>query len=112
MSVNGRLVSLVKVVAVNFAIALILVVLGILGLEAYLRLTIPASSSESIFQYTLATPRYKIMRPNTRITAWGKEFRTNELGFRDDKARVPEKFAGEFRIIVLGDSMTVSAGVE
>ena len=99
-----------KLVAVNslVGIGLLAVVLG--AMEIYLRLTVPPSSSESIYTYTLATPRYKIMKANARITAWGKELRTNELGFRD--RAIGPKQPGEYRIVVLGDSFTVSAGVD
>lgn len=101
-----------RIVAINAVVAILLAVLALAGLEAYLRFTIPASSSESIFEYTLATKRYKVMRADARVSSWGKELRTNELGFRDHAAKVPAKRPGEFRIVVLGDSMTVSAGVD
>ena len=52
------------------------------------------------------------MKPDTRIVAWGSELRTNSLGFRDDKTDVPAKRPGAFRVIVLGDSFTVAAGVD
>jgi hypothetical protein len=58
------------------------------------------------------TPRCKVMRKNARIEAWGVELRTNNLGFRDNKSKIPPKKTSEFRIIVLGDSFTVSAGVD
>lgn len=100
-----------KLITVNLlvAIALFTVVLG--GIEIYLRLTVPPSSSESIYTYTLATKRYKLMKANVAMTAWGKELRTNELGFRDNDATVPAKQPSEFRIVVLGASFTVGAGV-
>jgi hypothetical protein len=34
-----------------------------------LRFSIPASSGESIYEYTLQTKRYKVMKPNATITA-------------------------------------------
>jgi hypothetical protein len=99
-----------KLITVNVlvAVALFTVVLG--GVEIYLRLTVPPSSSESIYAYTLTTQRYKIMKANARVQAWGKELATNELGFRDRP--IGPKQPGEFRIVVLGDSFTVSAGVD
>ncbi len=99
-----------KLIAINVAVvaALILVFLG--ALEAVLRLTVPRSSNESIYTYTAANPRYKLMKANASVTAWGKELRTNELGFRDRP--VGPKAPGEFRVVVLGDSFTVSAGVD
>lgn len=102
--------QLLKLFAANVAVLLLLAA-GLLGIgEVYLRLTIPPSAGESIYLYTLATPRYKVMKPNASTIAWGEELRTNELGFRD--APVPPKQPGELRIIVLGDSFTVSAGVD
>ena len=101
-----------RLLAVQFAISIALVLLALAAVEAYLRLTIPGSSRESIYEYTLSTKRYKVMKPNARVVAWGKELRTNELGFRDATPRLAPKRPGEFRIVVLGDSFTVSAGVD
>jgi hypothetical protein len=92
--------------------ALVAALVLIAGSEAYLRLTIQAFSGDSIYRYTLETRRYKVMKPNVAVRAWGKELRTNELGFRDNSAAIPPKQPGEFRIIVLGSSFTVSAGVD
>lgn len=102
-----------RLVLVNGIVLLGLLAVSLLGGELWLRSTIPAEfESESIFEYTLSTPRYLTMKRNARVLAWGKELRTNELGFRDDKSAIPPKQDGEFRIVVLGDSFTVSAGVE
>lgn len=107
-----RIRQIARLVAINATVAVLLTIVALVGLEAYLRFTIPVSSPESIFEYTLATKRYKVMRADAHVSSWGKELRTNELGFRDHAAKVPAKRPGEFRIIVLGDSMTVSAGVD
>lgn len=104
--------NLLRTGAINLAVLALLAFVVLAAVEVYLRLTVPASSDESIFEYSLDTRRYKVMKPNARIVAWGKELRTNALGFRDNAAVVPPKAPGEVRIIVLGDSMTVSAGVE
>ena len=101
-----------RLLAAQFAISIALVLLALAAVEAYLRLTIPGSSRESIYEYTLSTKRYKVMKPNATVVAWGKELRTNELGFRDATPRLAPKRPGEFRIVVLGDSFTVSAGVD
>jgi lysophospholipase L1-like esterase len=102
-----------KLVLVNGIVLLCLLAVSLLCAELWLRSTIPAEfQGESILEYTLSTPRYVVMKRNARVLAWGKELRTNELGFRDDKDVIPPKEAGEFRIVVLGDSFTVSAGVE
>ena len=101
-----------RLLAVQFAITIALALLALVAVEAYLRLTIPGSSRESIYEYTLSSKRYKVMKPNATVVAWGKELRTNELGFRDATPRLAPKRPGEFRIVVLGDSFTVSAGVD
>ena len=101
-----------KDLAIKLAVCAVLAIVALIGLEIYLRLSIPASSGESIYEYTLQTKRYKVMKPNATITAWGKELRTNQLGFRDNAPTLPAKQPGEFRIVVLGDSFTVSAGVD
>jgi len=98
--------------ALQAALCAVLAIGALAAVELYLRLSIPASSSESIYEYTLATKRYKVMKPNATVVAWGKELRTNELGFRDMAPRLAPKRPGEFRIVVLGDSFTVSAGVD
>ncbi len=92
--------------------AILAALLSVAGMELYLRLTVPASSDESIFRYTLDTKRYKVMKANAVVTAWGKELRTNDLGFRDRAPTIPPKAPGEFRIVVLGSSFTVAAGVD
>jgi len=102
---------LARLVALNAAVCAALALVGAAGVELWLRLTIPASSGGSIYEYTLETPRYKRMKPNASIVAWGEELRTNQLGFRDDAPMLAPKRKDEFRIIVLGDSFTVSAGV-
>lgn len=101
-----------KLVAINALVAVGVMTLILGGVELYLRLTVPASSNETIYAYTLATKRYKVMKANAAVSAWGKELRTNELGFRDNDATVPAKQPGEFRIVVLGASFTVGAGVD
>ncbi len=101
----------IKALAVNGLIFLVLLVMLLAAAEAYLRLTIPGSSSESIFEWTLDNSRYKVMKKNTRLIAWGEELRTNDLGFRDDRDTVPAKGEDEYRVIVLGDSFTISGGV-
>jgi lysophospholipase L1-like esterase len=101
-----------KLFAVQLALCAALTLAALGALELYLRLTIPASSGESIYEYTLASKRYKVMKRDASIIAWGKDLRTNQLGFRDRESTVAPKRRGEFRIIVLGDSFTVSTGVD
>lgn len=103
---------MLRVFSINLAVFGGLVLAALAATEVWLRLTVPPSASESIFEYTLSTPRYKVMRSNASIVAWGKELRTNDLGFRDDAPSIPARQPGELRIVVLGDSMTVSAGVD
>jgi hypothetical protein len=49
-------------------------------------------------------------RPSQTAFTIDKPFVTNSLGFRDER-EVPIQKAGEFRILSLGDSMTVGLGV-
>jgi lysophospholipase L1-like esterase len=49
-------------------------------------------------------------RPNQHAYTIDKPFVTNSLGLRDER-EVPLAKGGEFRIVVLGDSMTVGLGV-
>jgi hypothetical protein len=106
--VKHQLLRLIGAMSAALAAAL----LSVAGLEAWLRLTVPASSNDSIYRYTLETKRYKVMKPSASVVAWGVPLRTNDLGFRDDAPSIPAKQPGEFRIIVLGSSFTVSAGVD
>lgn len=100
-----------KVVTINVLLAAALGVAALAIGEAYLRLTIPSSSGDSIYESTKAEP-YKVMKSDARIVSWGSELRTNRLGFRDDDTDIPARLPSEFRTIVLGDSFTVSAGVD
>jgi hypothetical protein len=100
-----------KVAGINVILACVLAVVALAILEGYLRLTIPASSRDSIYEPTNSA-RLKVMKSDARIIAWGSELRTNKLGFRDDKSDVPAKRPSELRLIVLGDSFTVSGGVD
>jgi len=104
--------SLLGLAAINLAVLALSALAILAAAEIYLRLTVPGSSRESIYLYTLDTPRYKVMKPNASVITWGKELKTNELGFRDEAAAVPPKQPGELRVAVLGDSFTVSAGVD
>jgi lysophospholipase L1-like esterase len=101
-----------KVFAWNVALSAVFLVLGLAGLEAYLRHTIPAAREGTLFEYTLGSKRYKVMKPRADMRVYGKQVRTNDLGFRDNRAAMPAKQAGEFRVIVLGDSFTFGPGID
>jgi lysophospholipase L1-like esterase len=101
-----------KVVAWNVALTAVLAVLALAALEAWLRWTIPPMREGTLFQYTLESKRYKVMKPHADMRVYGTRVRTNDLGFRDNRAAVPGKRPGEFRIVVLGDSFTFGPGVE
>ena len=103
--------KLVKYLAINGIVLLVLTVVLLGATEAYLRFTIPSSTYTSIFEWTLDNSRHKVMKKNFRVSSWGTELRTNNLGFRDDRDTVPPKGDGEFRAIVLGDSFSLSGGV-
>lgn len=100
-----------RVVGINVLLACALAIVALGVAEAYLRMTIPSSSGGSIYEST-NSGRFKVMKSDARIVAWGSELRTNKLGFRDDSADVPAKRPSELRLIVLGDSFTVSGGVD
>ena len=102
---------LARLVALNALVCAAVALAAVTAFELWLRFTIPASSGGSIYEYTAETPRYKRMKPNSSIVAWGEMLKTNQLGFRSNEATLAPKGEDEFRIIVLGDSFTVSAGV-
>src|SRR4051794_36263350 len=52
------------------------------------------------------------MKPLADVRIFGAHVRTNDLGFRDNHPHIPAKRPGEFRIVVLGDSITLGPGVE
>lgn len=54
--------------------------------------------------------RVYVHRPNQQAFTIDKPFVTNSLGFRDER-EVPAHKDGEFRILALGDSVTVGLGV-
>ncbi len=94
----------------QIALAGLAVVVTTASIEGVLRLRIPASTV-SLFEYTTATPRFKVMKPDVRGVVYGVPFETNNLGFRDASPWSPDKQPDELRVAVLGDSYTVSAGV-
>lgn len=51
------------------------------------------------------------MKPNIQGVVYGVPFETNNMGFRDKEPWTDTKMKNEFRILVLGDSYTVSAEV-
>jgi hypothetical protein len=104
----------VRTVAVNLGVLALIGALLLAAVEGWLRLTVPPSSKDTIFEYTLHSKRYKLLKPSASTLIWGKPFSTNAQGFRDaDRTRsIPPKRPGEFRFVVLGDSFTASAGVD
>jgi uncharacterized membrane protein len=44
-----------KLLVAQLAVCAVLAIAALAGLELYLRLSVPASSQESIYEYTLAT---------------------------------------------------------
>ena len=77
--------------------------------EAGLRAWIPASNV-SLFRDT-PSALSRVMKPNVRGVVYGVPMETNNMGFRDEEDWVTEKPPGERRIVIVGDSFTVSAGV-
>jgi len=96
-------------VAWNVAICAVLALLALAGMEGYLRLTIPPMREGALFEYTAQSKRYKVMKPHADMQIYGTRVRTNALGFRG--AEVAAKQPGEYRVVVLGDSMTFGPGI-
>lgn len=101
-----------KLVAWNVALSVLFGALALAGVEAYLRHTVPVTREGTLFEYTLDSKRYKVMKRGADTRVYGKQVRTNDLGFRDNRAALPAKRPGEFRVIVLGDSFTFGPGVD
>ncbi|MEQ1862086.1 MAG: hypothetical protein ABMA13_19385, partial [Chthoniobacteraceae bacterium] len=86
-------------------------VVGLVLAEVALRIVVPRSRID-LFRYSAETQRFKTMTRNCDGTVYGVPLRTNELGFRDaENGPVAPKQPGEYRVVVLGDSFTVGAGV-
>ena len=100
-----------KLIAWNVALTVIIGLVVLAGAEAYLRYTIPPMQEGQIYEYRADSKRLKVMKPNTAIKTYGVQTRTNNIGFRDNRAVLPPKAPGEYRIIVLGDSFTFGPGV-
>ena len=101
-----------KTVAWNVALTALLALVVLAGLEAWLRFTIPPMQEGLLYEYSAQSKRLKLMKPLADMRIFGARVQTNELGFRDNRPRVPAKEPGEFRIVVLGDSFTFGPGVE
>jgi lysophospholipase L1-like esterase len=101
-----------KLIVWNTFLTVILGLVVLAGAEAYLRHSIPPMRDGQLFEYRADSKRLKLMKPSTHIKIYGVDAQTNDLGFRDNRASVPPKAPGEFRIIVLGDSFTFGPGVE
>jgi lysophospholipase L1-like esterase len=97
-------------ILLNVSLIVLAILLTASFTEGILRLLVPGSNV-SLFEYTASTPRFKVMKPNIQGVVYGVPFETNNLGFRDQQPWGTEKDVGEFRVLVLGDSFTVSAGV-
>ena len=100
----------VKNILLNLSLLIVSILVVCFLIEAGLRLWIPKSNVK-LFEYSSETNLYKVMKPNIRGVVYGIPFETNNIGFRDKEDWVQEKRKNEFRIIVLGDSYTASAGV-
>lgn len=101
-----------KILACNLALTAFLALAAFGGMEAWLRATIGPLREGTLFEYTLENKRYKVMKPHADMRVYGAPVHTNDLGFRDSQATIPARRAGEFRIVVLGDSFTFGTGVE
>jgi GDSL-like Lipase/Acylhydrolase family len=102
----------VKVIAWNVVLTVLIALVALGAHEAYLRYTIGPMQEGTLYEYTLKSKRYKLMKPNAHTRSYGADVRTNDLGFRDVRASIPPKAPGELRIIVIGDSITFGPGIE
>src|SRR5690348_10364487 len=101
-----------RVIAWNVVLTVLILLVALAGHEAYLRWTIGPMQEGTLYEYTLKSKRYKLMKPNAHARSYGADVRTNDLGFRDVRASIPPKQPGEYRIIVIGDSITFGPGLE
>src|SRR5437867_3254695 len=80
------------------------------AVEVALRLVVGYSDAD-LFVYRADSLRVKLMRPNVRASVYGRPIETNGSGYRARREYTSEKPAGVRRIVVIGDSFTVCAGV-
>lgn len=100
---------ILKVVAINLCITVVLVgVLGLVG-EWYLRTYAPLSDHRGLFRLT-QDPAFYGMIPNSDVVKQGVRITTNSDGYRD-REFVEPSISGAFVIAVLGDSYTFAQGV-
>jgi hypothetical protein len=99
---NGRLIKC--------AVVLFATVLTVVLVEILLRVLIPPFNAK-LYTYSADSARFKLLKANHTDVAYGVPFRTNKLGFRDQNEDVRSKAPDEFRVIVLGDSFIMCAGV-
>jgi len=83
---------------------------ALVAVELCLRIILGRSNAV-LFVYRPDTLRIKLMRPNVRGLVYGQPIETNASGYRARREYGPEKPPGVRRIVVIGDSFTVSAGV-
>lgn len=78
--------------------------------EVAIRIMIPASTAH-LFLLDPVSGRHRIMRPNVRAVVYGVPIETNASGFRATREYSADKPADTIRIVAVGDSFAVSAGV-
>lgn len=86
------------------------VLVTLAAVELILRVEV-GSSNADLFVYRSDTLRLKLMRPNVQAVVYGQPIETNGSGFRARREYSSEKPSGVRRIVVIGDSFTVCAGV-
>jgi lysophospholipase L1-like esterase len=105
---SGKRSSVAKLASILILECIVLFAIA----EGIARLFLP-SGPDFIHPQMLVEPsmtRGFTHRPNQHAYTIDKPFVTNSLGLRDER-EVPLTKEGEFRIVVLGDSMTVGLGV-
>jgi lysophospholipase L1-like esterase len=101
-----------KTLAWNVALTALITLVVLAALEAWLRYTIPPMQEGRLYEYSAKSKRLKLMKPLADMRIFGAHIQTNDQGFRDNRAHIPAKQPGEYRIVVLGDSFTFGPGVE
>jgi hypothetical protein len=107
---RAREVSRPKKWVFRLVVLALSMVTALLLAEVCLRVIIPPSNV-SLFVYRPDSLRSRVMRPNIRGKVYGAPIETNEQGFRARRAYTAGRGPDVRRVVVIGDSMSVCAGV-
>lgn len=97
-------------IATGAVISLVVIVSGLLSLELFVRKFKPQITYTEAVKRSLGAFAYSDYAPFTLRPNYSEDnFHTNSLGYRG-KEFIPDKPAGTFRILALGDSFTLGLG--